>query len=381
MADNKLPLSDILPKEYIGALYDSMIMNGLVSSEYTTAFSNPKVGETVRIKRANTFQAFDWSQPSDTVVQSADVTTNTISIDRMIDCTFEITTKEWTFYVNEFLQDFFVPAVKAVAEQMDSHILAKMYAGTQKVVAGVTGVTSVADLAKINKAAKQMKIASGSKIALVGLTTEALMLGSIPELIHADKRADAGVHFRAADIGFAMDVAYYSSDKIDDMYAGLEVSTLVDGAATVLVDAKKYDETITLTGAASGAVVGAGQILKVGTHYFTAASRAVANSSGVIVIKTTGLTEDIDAGVATVTKVIAGSNFLFAKDAVNVVTVVPALPASLIYAQVLTDAESGFGMRYYIVPQFGAGDTKSDLFRMDTYIGAKVTDPRRIARF
>lgn len=381
MADNKIPFSDILAKEYIGALYDEMIMNGLVSSVYTTEFTNPKRGDRVRIKRHNKFEAYDWTQASDTVVQNAEITTNYIAIDRMLDTTFEITTKDWTFYVDEFLEDFFVPGVKAVAEKCDSHIIKKMYAGTQKVVDGVTGVSSVADLAKINRAAKLMKIKSGEKVALIGLDVEATMFGSIPELIHADKRYDEGSHFKNANVGVALDVAYYSSEKLDSEFAALGTSTLVDGAATVLVAAAKYDENITLTGAAAGATVAAGQILKVGNHYFTASEPAVANSSGVIVIKTVGLTEAIPTGADTVSKVVAGGNFIFAKDAVNVVTAIPALPRANVYSQQLVDAESGFGMRYMIIDQYGAAENKSDLFRMDTYIGAKVTDPRRIARF
>lgn len=378
---NKFELDDIASKEYISALYDEMIFAGLVNTQFTTDFSNPKRGTSVRVKRAVTFQAYDWEDASDTVVQDIEETANYISIDKMLDCSFRIDTKDWTFYVEEFVNTILRPAVIAVAEKADTHILQKMYMGTQKAVEGITSVSSKLDLAKINKAAKEMKIRSGDAVAVVGLDTELTMLGTIDELIHADKRADNGYAFKNANIGIAMNVAYYSSEKVDNVYASLEASTIVDGELTVKVAAKKYDEQIILEGGTAGQVIAAGQMLKVGTKYFTASERAVVAVGGDVIVKTVGLLEDFEVSATTVSKVSVGGNFVFAKDAVAFVSVVPALPRSVVQAQILTDSESGVGMRYYIVEEFGESEGKSDLFRLDTYVASKVMDPRRIRRF
>lgn len=380
---NQIPFNNRIAKEYISALYDHTIMGGLTSNQYNTEFtSEPKTGELVKIKRANTFKAYEWEQPSDTVVQSANVTTNYIAIQKMIDCTFEITTKDWTFYVDEFIKDFFEPAVAAMVQDLDTSTLLGMYLGTPSVVEGVTSVTTKADLAKLNKAAREMKIKSGEKIALVGLETEATMFSTIDNLIAADLRGDQGYAFKNANLGTAMDIQFHVSEKIDQVYESLEASTLVDGVAYVQADVAKYGEQVILAGANAGDVIAAGQILKVGNVTFAAAEKAVASSTGVIVVKTVGVTEAIVADEDVfVTKVAAGPNFLFAKDAVNTVTVVPALPKSLEFSQVLTDGATGYGMRYYIIGDYLPSGKKSDVFRMDTYFGVKVTDPRRIRRF
>lgn len=381
---NNFVLSDILSKEYIQALYDHMIVGGLVNTQYTTEFTNPKRGQRVRVKRAVTFKAYEWEKAGDTVVQDIDETANYISIDKMLDVTFAIETKDWTFEINagEFIDRILKPAVIAIAEEADSHIIRKMYEGTQKVVPGVTSnISSVADLAKLNKAAKQMKIGKMEATALIGLETEATMLGSIPELIHADKRADDGFAFRNANVGYAMNVAYYSSEKVDDLYEELGTSTLVDGVATVKVAASKYDEQIILEGADAGETIAAGQVLKVGNFYFTAKEDAVATAGGDIIVKTVGLNDDIPVSANTVSKVVVGGNFLFARDAVALVTVVPALPQGASMAQVLTDDESGLGVRMVVQYDGGANGSKSDIFTLDTYVAAKVMDPRRIARF
>lgn len=377
MADNKLVFETRVSKETQAFLYDEMIFAGLVNTQMSTEFSDPKAGMRVLVKRATTLQAYEWKTGADKVIQSVDQTANYIAIDKMIDCSFDITTKDWTFFVNDFVNEFLKPGVIAVAEEADTHILKKMYQGTQKVVEGVTSNPStVNDLTKIHKAARKMKIRSSEAVAVIGLEGERLIL-NIPNIIEADKRADNGVAFRNANVGVALGVAYYSSEKVDDVFEDLEASTIVDGTLTVQAAVAQYDEKVVLTGGTAGQVIAEGQMLKAGSVTFTAAKRVVVPAGGVVIVDTVGVTDAIAATTA-VTKVSGGSNFLFAKDAVAFVSIAPAIPKSAVLGQVITDAESNVTMRMYIVWN---ETRKSDVFTLDLYVAAKVMDPRRIARF
>lgn len=363
------------------ALYDESVLTNLVNRDYIGKFNTGvKQGKTIEILLPTELEAYVWTGEDSFRVQDLFDVTTQMTVDTVFDCSVALTSLDILFNIDEFSDRVIKPIVRALFTKLEEYVIRQIYAGTQKVVEGIDGYpTSVKDLAAIDGKAVDMKIASGEAIAIVGNATRTAMLGNIPNLIEADKRADQGVNFRNATIGRAMGVDYYFSPAIDRV--ARSVKSTYSGTAKIAQSIGPQNgkvQEVKLSGGVAGETIASGQILKTTSGTFAVYKDATFTSAGNATVQVSNLQFMLENG-QTVTKYDeTRGNILMHKDSFYLVVLPLPNLAAAAYSQTFVDSETGLGYRLFMgLNQPG----KSEIISGDFVVGGKVTDPRRIALF
>lgn len=149
---NTILTPDVIAKEALMQLESNLVMAGLVHRDYSKEFVN--VGDTITIKKPAKFVAKNFLGQTEDQELSEGKTT--VKMDRYRDITVPITSKEMTLDISDFSEQVVKPAMSAIAEAVDSDILA---VGIQNAGNKVTisSTPEIKDLANIGKALDKKK--------------------------------------------------------------------------------------------------------------------------------------------------------------------------------------------------------------------------------
>ena len=198
---NTILTPDIIAREALMVLRNNAVMANLVHRDYSDEFA--AVGDTITIRKPATFVANEYNGSIN--VQDATETGVPVQIDKHLDVSFSVTSKEMALDIADFSKQFLVPAMQAFADKVDKYLLGLEASATNR-VAHADGAVAPKDMIEARKYLTQNAAPLADRRFVVGATAEADLLNS--ELfVSADKVGDEGTALREASLGrkFGMD--------------------------------------------------------------------------------------------------------------------------------------------------------------------------------
>ena len=199
---NTILTPDIIAREALMVLRNNAVMANLVHRDYSDEFA--AVGDTITIRKPATFVANEFSGDKITV-QDATETGVPVTIDKHLDVSFAVTSKEMALDIADFSKQFLVPAMQAFADKVDKYLIG-LEASANNRVPHADGAIAPKDMIEARKHLTQNAAPLADRRFVVGATAEADLLNS--ELfVSADKVGDEGTALREASLGrkFGMD--------------------------------------------------------------------------------------------------------------------------------------------------------------------------------
>lgn len=216
MMSNTFLTPSIIAKEALMVLRNNLVFANLVHRDYSSEFA-AKVGDTITIRKPATFEAKEFDATSGISVQDVTEQGVAVKLDKHLDVSFEITSKERALELQDFSQQVLVPAMSAFGQKIDEY-LAGLYVDIPYYT-GTPGTTpsTAADIANcgkvlnINKAPmrdRQLVIDPEAQAKLIVLdsfmevdkagTTEALRNANLGRLLGFDTYMDQNIKAHTA---------------------------------------------------------------------------------------------------------------------------------------------------------------------------------------
>ena len=199
---NTILTPEIIAREALMVLRNNAVMANLVHRDYSSEFVAGK-GDTISIRKPATFIANEFNGSIET--QTVNETSVPVVMDKHLDVSFAVTSKELTLSIEDFSKQLLVPAMQAFANKVDKYLLA-LEADTPHRAKMGGAAMAPADMIAARKYLTQNAAPLADRRFVVGAEGEAALLNS--ELfVSADKVGDEGTALREASLGrkFGMD--------------------------------------------------------------------------------------------------------------------------------------------------------------------------------
>ena len=214
---NTILTPDIIAREALMVLRNNAVMANLVHRDYSDEFVGAK-GDTITVRKPTTFVANEFT--GEIEVQTIEESGVPVVMDKHLDVSFAVTSKEMTLDIADFSKQLLVPAMQAFADKVDKYLLALETETPYRVSHG-EGAIAPADLIEARKCLSMNAAPLADRRFVVGAKAEADLLSN--ELfVSAEKVGDAGTALREASLGrkFGMDIYVdQNADTVQSDYA------------------------------------------------------------------------------------------------------------------------------------------------------------------
>lgn len=129
----------VIAPRALATLFNTIVLAGLVSRDYDDAFSGVK-GDTVNVRTPTTFEAKEFDRDDGIELQDATESSFPVVLDTITDVSFPVTAEDLTLNIENFDEQFLVPAMEAIAQDLDGR-LAEEAIDTARGVGGGGAVT------------------------------------------------------------------------------------------------------------------------------------------------------------------------------------------------------------------------------------------------
>lgn len=352
---NTILTPDVIAKEALMQLESNLVMAGLVHRDYSKEFVN--VGDTITIKKPAKFVAKNFLGQTEDQELSEGKTT--VKMDRYRDITVPITSKEMTLDISDFSEQVVKPAMSAIAEAVDSDILA---VGIQNAGNKVTisSTPEIKDLANIGKALDKKK-APRDKLRNLVLGVDALYkYNTLTEFTDLSASGSSEA-LRDAVIGKAYTMNTYMSQNVPAS------SAETAGTVTALkVTGTKGGQELTATNVTPAAgKFAVGDKIIINGYIYTVSEAVTATSGSATVKVDEKLVETISTAVDAM-PIIKEHSLGFHRNGLALVTRELELPAGAGKAAIA----SANGLSVRVVYGYDQ-DTKTDRISFDIIYGVK----------
>ena len=201
---------DIIAREALMVLRNNAVMANLVHRDYSDEFV-AGVGDTITIRKPAKFQANEYN--GSLTVQDATEGSTTVTLNKHLDVSFAVTSKQMTLDIKDFSEQLLVPAMQAFADKVDSYLLGLASDVTNEVsyTSGTDNIrTKLVDARKyLTDAAAPMT----DRRFVYGSTVEADLLKT-DMFLTADKVGDEGTALREASLGRKFGLDFYVDQNV-----------------------------------------------------------------------------------------------------------------------------------------------------------------------
>lgn len=199
---------DIIAREALMVLRNNAVMANLVHRDYSSEFVSG-VGDTVTIRKPAKFDAKEYSGAIE--VQDANESGIPVTMDKHLDVSFAVTSKQLTMDIEDFSKQLLVPAMQAFADKVDGYLLGLESDITNRVPATGVMQNDIVDARKYLTAAAapltERRFVYGSDMEADLLKTDLF--------ISADKVGDEGTALREASLGRKFGMDFYVDQNTD----------------------------------------------------------------------------------------------------------------------------------------------------------------------
>ena len=210
---NTILTPDIIAREALMVLRNNAVMANLVHRDYSSEFV-AGVGDTITIRKPASFVAKEFG--GEIEVQDATEESATVKMDKHLDVSFAVTSKQMTMDIADFSKQLLVPAMQAFLNKIDGYLL--------ELAKGVTNSVTASDDARNDIVDARAFLTKGA----APLTERNLVVGSDMEadllktdlFVSAEKVGDNGTALREASLGRKLGLDCYVDQNADT--AGIE---------------------------------------------------------------------------------------------------------------------------------------------------------------
>jgi hypothetical protein len=139
---NTILTPDIIAREALMVLRNNAVMANLVHRDYSSEFV-AGVGDTITIRKPATFEAKEFS--GNITVQDATESGVPVVMNKHLDVSFSVTSKQLTMDIKDFSEQLLVPAMQAFADKVDGYLLSLQSDITNRVPASGKVMDDVVD--------------------------------------------------------------------------------------------------------------------------------------------------------------------------------------------------------------------------------------------
>lgn len=194
-------------------LRNNAVMANLVHRDYSDEFVSG-VGDTITVRKPASFEAKEFSDSI--TVQNATETGVEIKMDKHLDVSFAVTSKQLSMDIENFSAQLLVPAMQAFADKVDQYLLGLKSEITNVVAATSSVQNDVVDArAYLTKAAAPLT----DRRFVYGTDIETKLLKS-DLFISAEKVGDEGTALREASLGRKFGMDFYVDQNADIVEVG-----------------------------------------------------------------------------------------------------------------------------------------------------------------
>lgn len=202
---------DIIAREALMVLRNNAVMANLVHRDFSNEFA--AVGDTITVRKPATFEAKEYT--NSITLQDATEGSVAVTLDKHLDVSFAVTSKEMTLDINDFSEQLLKPAMQAFADKVDAYLLG--------LASGVTNQVTYAP-ATDNIRNKVVDARKYLTAAAAPLTDRRFVYGSDIEadllktdlFLAADKVGDEGTALREASLGRKLGLDFYTDQNVGD---------------------------------------------------------------------------------------------------------------------------------------------------------------------
>lgn len=131
----------VIASRALATLYNSTVFLPLVLRDYDAAFTG-KQGDTVSIKTPAQFEAKTFDRNTGIEPQAAVEGSETITLDTILDVSFEVNNEELLLEVDDFAAQLANPAMEALAQKIDADLAAAVVEAANGTTATASGEAS-----------------------------------------------------------------------------------------------------------------------------------------------------------------------------------------------------------------------------------------------
>ena len=199
---------DIIAREALMVLRNNAVMANLVHRDYSSEFV-AGVGDTITIRKPATFEAKEYA--GSITVQDANETGVPVKMDKHLDVSFAVTSKQLSMDIEDFSKQLLVPAMQAFADKVDQYLLGLKSDITNKVPATASIKDDVVDArGYLTKSAAPLS----ERRFVYGSDTENKLLKT-DLFTSAEKVGDEGTALREASLGRKFGMDFYVDQNAD----------------------------------------------------------------------------------------------------------------------------------------------------------------------
>lgn len=199
---------EVIAREALMVLRNNAVMARLVHRDYSSEFAGA-VGDTITIRKPASFEAKEYT--TDIVVQDATETGVEVKLDKHIDVSFAVTSRQMTLEIADFSRELLIPAMQSIQDKIDSYILAQAAAVTNTVPA-TDNVQ--ADMVDARAYLTKGKAPLTDRYFVASSDYEAEMLKT-DLFVSAEKVGDEGSALREASLGRKFGMNVYADQNAD----------------------------------------------------------------------------------------------------------------------------------------------------------------------
>jgi hypothetical protein len=366
---NILLTPSIIARESLMVLQNNLVLGGLVYKDYSPEFAN--VGDTITVRKPATFVVNEFGGNS-IKIQTAKESGIPVTLDKHLDLSFSVTSKDLSLNIVDFSTQFLVPAMQAFAQDVDSRI-ASLYVDVPYVT-GTSGITpsNVSSITGTRKVLNDNKAPLPGRNLVIDTAADAKLL-ELDTFNRVDASGSASA-LQEAQLGRKLGFDIYTDQNIKRHTKGtLTASTTPTIAAAVNVgDSTAAFKDTTLTG-----TLKKGDVFTVAgdtqSYVVTADVTAVSNAIAVSFYPSAKVGW-VDNSVVTILNTHA-ANLAFHKNAFAMVTRQLALPMGNPNSNYIN--YNGIGLR--VVMGYDM-QTKTDIVSIDCLCGFKTMIPELACR-
>ncbi len=206
---NTILTPEVIAREALMVLRNNAVMAKLVHRDYSDEFVAGK-GDTISIRKPATFVANEFT--GEIELQDAQEASVPVKMDKLLDVSFAVTSKELSLDIADFSQQFLVPAMQAFADKVDKYLIA-LEAGATNRVPHASGEVGIADVLAVRKMLSDNAAPLADRRFVCGTTVESELLAN-EQLVSAEKVGDAGTALREASLGRKYGMDIYADQNI-----------------------------------------------------------------------------------------------------------------------------------------------------------------------
>ena len=217
---NTILTPQIIAREALMVLRNNAVMANLVHRDFSNEFV-AGVGDTITVRKPAKFDAKEFN--GSITVQDATESGVAVKMDKHLDVSFAVTSKEMALSIADFSEQLLVPAMQAFADKIDKYILGLESDITNRVHFDGTGAIqdAIVDARKyLTDAAAPLtdrRYVYGSKVESDLLKTDLF--------ISAERVGDEGTALREASLGRRFGLDFYVDQNIEPITDGQDTYT------------------------------------------------------------------------------------------------------------------------------------------------------------